>query len=120
MLGELRRGLAEARPVSDAMIGTALGPYEIIAPIGAGGMGEVFRARDTRLGREVAVKVLPARVAEDPDRLRRFEQEARATAALSHPNILAIHDVGEHDGAPYLVEELLEGGRWRGGFRPGT
>ncbi|HSO24901.1 MAG TPA: serine/threonine-protein kinase, partial [Chondromyces sp.] len=85
------------------------GRYEIVARIGAGGMGEVYRARDTRLGREVAIKVLPSEFAEDPDRLRRFEREARATAALSHPNILAVHDVGTHDGAPYLVEELLQG-----------
>jgi TolB-like protein/Tfp pilus assembly protein PilF len=85
-----------------------LGPYEILAPLGAGGMGEVYRARDTRLGRDVAVKVLPAGVA-DPERLKRFEREARATAALSHPNITVVFDVGTHDGVPYLVEELLEG-----------
>jgi tetratricopeptide (TPR) repeat protein len=89
--------------------GARLGPYEIIAPIGAGGMGVVYRARDTRLGRDVAIKVLPAEFASDPDRLRRFEQEARAVAALDHPNILAIHDVGTHEGTPYLVSELLEG-----------
>ncbi|HNX49593.1 MAG TPA: serine/threonine-protein kinase, partial [Thermoanaerobaculaceae bacterium] len=89
--------------------GERLGPYEIVAPLGAGGMGEVWRARDTRLGREVAIKVLPATVASDPDRLRRFEQEARATAALNHPNILAVFDIGTHDGSPYLVAELLDG-----------
>jgi serine/threonine protein kinase/tetratricopeptide (TPR) repeat protein len=89
--------------------GTRLGPYEIVAPIGAGGMGEVYRARDTRLGRDVAIKVLPAEFAGDPDRLRRFEQEARAVATLNHPNILAIHDVGAHEGSPYIVTELLEG-----------
>ena len=89
--------------------GTRLGPYEIVAPLGAGGMGEVWRARDSRLGREVAVKVLPPEFAADPERLKRFEREARATAALSHPNILAVHDVGTHEGVPYLVEELLEG-----------
>jgi Tol biopolymer transport system component len=89
--------------------GTKFGPYEIIAPIGAGGMGEVYRARDPRLGRDVALKILPASFATDPDRLRRFEQEARAVAALNHPNILAIHDIGEESGAPYLVSELLEG-----------
>jgi eukaryotic-like serine/threonine-protein kinase len=89
--------------------GACLGPYEIVAQIGAGGMGEVYRARDTRLGRDVAIKVLPAEFAADPERLRRFEQEARAVAALDHPNILAIHDVGTHEGAPYLVTELLEG-----------
>ena len=72
-------------------------------------MGEVYRARDTRLGRDVAIKVLPEALAKDADRLRRFEQEARTIAALSHPNILGIHDIGTHDGAPFLVSELLEG-----------
>ena len=86
-----------------------LGPYEIVARIGAGGMGEVYRARDTRLGRDVAIKVLPAEFASDPERLRRFEQEARAVAALSHPNVLALHDVGTFKGSPFLVSELLEG-----------
>jgi eukaryotic-like serine/threonine-protein kinase len=89
--------------------GTKIGPYEIQSPLGAGGMGEVYRARDTRLGRDVAIKVLPETVAKDADRLRRFEQEARTIAALSHPNILGIHDIGMHDGAPFLVSELLEG-----------
>ena len=89
--------------------GTKLGPYEIIAPLGAGGMGEVYRARDTRLGRDVALKILPESFARDTDRLRRFEQEARAVAALNHPNILAIHDIGEQSGSPFLVSELLEG-----------
>ncbi len=89
--------------------GTRLGPYEILAPLGAGGMGEVYRARDGRLGREVAVKVLPAGVAGDAGRLLRFEREARAAAALSHPNVLAVHDLGTHEGAPFLVCELLEG-----------
>src|ERR1700674_1285430 len=89
--------------------GTRLGPYEIQSPLGAGGMGEVYRARDTRLGRDVAIKVLPEALARDADRLRRFEQEARTIAALSHPNILGIHDTGAHDGAPFLVSELLEG-----------
>jgi serine/threonine protein kinase len=74
--------------------GTRLGPYEILDALGAGGMGEVYRARDTRLGREVAIKVLPAAFSEDAERLRRFEQEARAASALNHPNILTIHDVG--------------------------
>jgi eukaryotic-like serine/threonine-protein kinase len=89
--------------------GYRLGPYEIVAALGAGGMGEVYRARDTRLGREVAIKVLPPELVTDPDRLRRFEQEARAVAALNHPGILALHDVGTNDGEPYLVTELLEG-----------
>jgi Tol biopolymer transport system component len=89
--------------------GAKLGPYEIVAPIGAGGMGEVYRAKDTRLGRDVALKILPESFARDPDRLRRFEQEARAVATLNHPNILAIHDIGQHNGTPFLVSELLEG-----------
>jgi Tol biopolymer transport system component len=89
--------------------GTKIGPYEILSLLGAGGMGEVYRARDSRLRREVAVKVLPASFAQDADRLRRFEQEARVVGALNHPNILAIFDVGTQDGAPYLVSELLEG-----------
>jgi serine/threonine protein kinase len=89
--------------------GSRLGPYEILALLGAGGMGEVYRARDTRLGRDVAIKVLPAGFATDPERLGRFEQEARAVAALDHPNILAIHDAGSHEGSPYIVTELLEG-----------
>src|SRR5450756_1181507 len=88
---------------------TRLGPYEINASIGAGGMGEVYRAKDTRLGRNVAVKVLPPGFSGDADRLRRFEQEARAAGALSHPNILTIHDIGSHEGCPYVVSELLEG-----------
>src|SRR5580700_10364656 len=89
--------------------GTKLGPYEIQSPLGAGGMGEVYRARDTRLGRDVAIKVLPEALAHEADRLRRFEQEARTVAALNHPNILGIHDIGVHDGAPFLVSEFLEG-----------
>ncbi len=89
--------------------GSRLGPYEILAPIGAGGMGEVYRARDPRLSREVAIKVLPATFSPDADRLRRFEQEARAAGVLNHPNITAVYDVGQHDGAPYVVQELLEG-----------
>jgi eukaryotic-like serine/threonine-protein kinase len=89
--------------------GTKLGPYEILAPLGAGGMGDVYRARDTRLGRDVAIKVLPEALTKEVDRLRRFEQEARTIAALNHPNILGIHDIGTYDGAPFLVSELLEG-----------
>ena len=89
--------------------GTRLGPYEVTAQIGAGGMGEVYRARDPRLGRDVAIKVLPEAFAADTDRLTRFEQEARAAAALNHPNILAVHDIGRHDGSPYIVSELLDG-----------
>ncbi|MBL8232898.1 MAG: protein kinase [Bryobacterales bacterium] len=89
--------------------GDKLGPYQIIAPIGAGGMGEVYRARDTRLNRDVAIKVLPAAFAQDTDRQRRFTQEAQSAGALNHPNILAIYDTGTHEGMPYLVSELLEG-----------
>src|SRR5207244_5231438 len=91
------------------MIDTALNQYQITASIGAGGMGEVFRARDTRLNRDVAVKVLPREFVSDTDRLQRFEQEAKTLAALNHPNVLTIHDAGVHEGAPYLVSELLEG-----------
>jgi serine/threonine protein kinase/Tol biopolymer transport system component len=93
--------------------GTTLDIYEIVAPLGAGGMGEVYRARDPVLKREVAIKVLPSAVSKDPERLRRFEQEAQATAALNHPNILAIHRFGVFEGAPYLVSELLEGSTLR-------
>src|SRR6202046_4456689 len=89
--------------------GTKLGPYEIQSPLGAGGMGEVYRASDTRLERAVAIKVLPPAMAQDAARLRRFEQEARTIAALNHPNILGIHDIGVHDGAPFLVSEFLDG-----------
>jgi len=90
-------------------VGSNVGPYEIVSPIGAGGMGEVYRARDAALGRDVAVKILPAAFSEDPDRLRRFKQEAQAAAALNHPNILTIYHIGEHNGAPYIASELLEG-----------
>ncbi len=89
--------------------GTHLGPYEILGLLAAGGMGEVYRARDARLGRDVAIKVLPAELAADRERLARFEQEARAAAALNHPHILALYDIGTHDGMPYLVTELLSG-----------
>ncbi len=89
--------------------GSHLGPYEIQAPIGAGGMGEVYRAHDTRLDRTVAIKILPASFASDHDRLQRFAQEARAAAALNHPNILSIFDIGDDHGTTYVVSELLEG-----------
>src|SRR5712691_9742902 len=94
--------------------GTRLGPYEILAPLGVGGMGEVYRARDRKLDRDVAIKVLPDSVAADPEALARFEREAKAVAALSHPNILAIHDFGNQDGIAYAVMELLEGETLRG------
>ncbi len=93
--------------------GTRFGPYEILAPLGAGGMGEVYRARDTRLERDVALKVIHSHFAADADRLSRFEQEAKAAARLSHPNILVVHDVGSQEGNPYIVSELLEGASLR-------
>ena len=89
--------------------GARLGPYEILGPIGAGGMGEVYKAKDSRLGRTVAIKVLPDSFADDADRLRRFGTEARSAGALNHPNILVVHDIGDAHGTPYLVSELLEG-----------
>ena len=86
--------------------GSHIGPYEIVGWLGAGGMGEVHRARDPRLGREVAIKLIPEAFATDANRLHRFEQEARAAGQLNHPNILAVYDVGTHAGAPYIVSEL--------------
>ena len=100
--------------------GTRFGNYEVLAPIGAGGMGEVYRAKDTRLDREVAIKLLPASFAIDADRLRRFEQEARAASALNHPNILTVHDIGTHEGQPYIVEELLDGEELRAQLEEGA
>jgi len=104
--------------------GTKLGPYEIQSPVGAGGMGEVYRARDARLNRDVAIKILPASFSRDPERLQRFAQESRAAAALNHPNILSIFDIGtaeigEAKGAPYVVSELLEGETLRDRLRTG-
>ena len=100
--------------------GTILGPYEIRSPLGAGGMGEVYRARDTRLGRDVAIKVLPASFSADRDRLERFAQEARAAAALNHPNILSIFDIGDERGVFYVVSELLEGETLRERLKTGA
>src|ERR1700719_1475151 len=100
--------------------GTKLGPYEIVNLLGAGGMGEVYRARDSRLKREVAIKVLPPALSADADRLRRFEQEALATAALNHPNILAVFDIGTYESSPYVVSELLEGETLRDRLRGGS
>src|ERR1700735_548680 len=100
--------------------GTKLGPYEIVSLLGAGGMGEVYRAGDSRLKREVAIKVLPQALSLDADRLRRFEQEALATAALNHPNILAVFDIGTSEGSPYVVSELLEGETLRDRLRGGS
>src|SRR5215472_1301060 len=89
--------------------GTKLGPYEIAGPLGAGGMGEVYRARDTRLDRGVAIKILPAHLADKPEASERFEREARTISSLNHPNICQLHDVGQQNGVRYLVMELLEG-----------
>jgi serine/threonine-protein kinase len=102
------------------MIGTSVNQYRITAALGAGGMGEVFRARDTRLNRDVAIKMLPKEFVSDADRLRRFEQEAKTLAALNHPNVLTIHDAGVHEGAPYLVSELLEGRTLREEMKAGA
>src|SRR5499426_1796895 len=90
-------------------IGTRLGPYEVVAPVGAGGMGEVYRARDTRLGRDVAVKVLPSHLSESSEARARFEREARVVSGLNHPHICVLHDVGRENGVDYLVMELVEG-----------
>src|SRR5271169_4405312 len=100
--------------------GTILRQYEIRSPLGAGGMGEVYRARDTRLDREVAIKVLPESLTSDPERLHRFEQEARAAAALNHPNILAVYQMATHEGVSYMVTELLDGETLRERLRHGT
>src|SRR5229473_8577293 len=117
--GEFRprlRGHHGDKPYSDILSlhmrlesGSRLGPYEISGPIGAGGMGEVYRARDTRLGREVAIKVLPHELTNDRDRLARFEREARSASALNHRNIVTIHDFSSHDGETWLVMELIRG-----------
>src|SRR5215831_5869432 len=100
--------------------GTRIGPFAITVSIGAGGMGEVFRARDTRLNRDVAIKVLPKDFVADGDRLRRFDQEATTLASLNHPNVLTVFDAGVHDEAPYLVSELLEGRTLREDMKAGA
>src|SRR3982075_1359922 len=89
--------------------GTKLGPYEIVSPLGAGGMGEVYRARDTRLDRTVAIKILPPHLSSNPEAKQRFEREARSISSLNHPNICTLHDVGHQDGMDYLVMEFLDG-----------
>ena len=99
--------------------GTRLDSFEIVAPLGTGGMGEVYRARDTTLKRDVAIKVLPDYWSRDPERLRRFELEAQAAAALTHPNIVSIFHVGRYDGSPYIVTELLHGETLRERLRRG-
>jgi len=101
-------------------VGSRLGPYEILSPLGAGGMGEVYRARDTRLGREVAIKVLPAALASDPERLKRFEREARSASSLNHPNIVTIHDIGSSDSISYIAMELVKGEPLRALLRGGA
>jgi len=90
-------------------VGTRLGPYEIVAPIGAGGMGEVYKATDSRLERTVAIKVLPEHLAESAERKARFEREAKAISQLNHPHICTLHDIGNQDGIDYLVMEYIEG-----------
>jgi len=107
---DVRSSFLESTPLRVTLAaGTMLGEYEVKSLLGSGGMGEVYRARDSRLGRDVAIKILPSIVSSDRNRLRRFEQEARAAAALNHPNILAVYQLGTYEGAPYLVSELLEG-----------
>ena len=100
-------------------VGTRLGPYEILGPLGAGGMGEVWKARDTRLAREVALKILPADVADDPVRRARFENEARAAGTLNHPGIVAIYDISSAEGVLFLVTELVDGRTLRAILREG-
>src|SRR5215475_5134028 len=102
------------------MIGQTIAHYRVTEKIGAGAMGEVYRARDPQLGRDVAIKVLPAAFVADTDRLSRFEQEARAAAGLNHPNILAVYDVGREGGSAFIVSELLEGGTLRERMRDGA
>ena len=105
--------MRERQTSAASLVGSAVSHYTVLSLIGAGGMGEVYRASDTRLGRDVAIKVLPAAFSKDADRLRRFEQEARAAGMLNHPNILIVHALGTHEGAPYIVSELLAGGTLR-------
>src|SRR6202040_2784869 len=99
--------------------GSRLGPYEILAPLGQGGMGEVYRASDARLGREGAIKILPAETSSDADSVIRFEKEARAVASLSHPSIVPLFDVGEEDGVRYVVPQLVDGDPLRARVAPG-
>src|SRR5262249_18996265 len=96
-------------PIMALLPGTALGPYQITTPLGAGGMGEVYRARDTRLERTVAIKILPSHLSSDPVRKQRFEREAKTISSLNHPHICTLHDIGSQDGVDYLVMECVEG-----------
>ncbi len=112
--------LAQEKQSAQVSAGALLGPYQLLSLLGKGGMGEVWRARDGRLEREVAVKVLPATYSADAERLRRFEQEARAAGRLNHPNILVVYDIGTHEGSPYLVSELLEGRTLRAALESGA
>jgi len=98
---------------------TSIAQYTVVSKLGAGGMGEVYRARDSKLGRDVAIKVLSTEIANDKDRLRRFELEARATSSLNHPNILTVHDLGLHRNSPFIVAELLEGEELRAVLKRG-
>jgi serine/threonine protein kinase len=116
---EVRSSFLQSPPSLQLAKGTRLGEYEVQSMLGAGGMGEVYRARDLQLKRDVAIKVLPAFLSSDPDRLRRFEQEATAVAALSHPSILSVFQLGRYQGAPYMVTELLEGETLREHIRRG-
>src|SRR5215472_3859363 len=109
-VGHLAQSLVDAVTIQP---GTKLGNYQVLRLIGSGGMGEVYEARDEKLSRKVAIKVLPSYLADYPERLRRFEQEAQAAGALNHPNILAVHLMGNFEGMPYLVSELLEGATFR-------
>src|SRR5919204_3506284 len=110
---QLEDGSPAPRSTSGLSVGDRLGRFEIVGFVGAGAMGDVYRARDTKLQREVAIKVLPMAFSEDADRQRRFEREARAAASLNHPNIVAVHDAGVHEGVPFIVTELLEGATLR-------
>jgi len=111
-IGEPAREVVTRVPTEDKarpMVGRQIGAYKILALLGAGGMGEVYRARDTRLDRIAALKILPVEVASDPDRMRRFVQEAKAASALNHPNVAHIYEIGESDGIPFIAMEYVEG-----------
>src|SRR5213592_1949773 len=120
-IGEPAREVVTRVPTEDnarPMVGRQIGAYKILALLGAGGMGEVYRARDTRLDRIAALKILPVEVASDPDRMRRFVQEAKAASALNHPNVAHIYEIGESDGIPFIAMSMSRGKLWRTGFMP--